>query len=203
MAGGYAPSSAIERHSAVSGIPACEEMKSRSSCDVAVSGFAGETQVMTQWGTKRIGELATHSHRLLTERGMWVTAQARSFGVQKLMSVTLSRNGVLKIIHATADNRWILSPLQRSFTLRKVTRDLRPKDRLTPAFPAKAVGLSLDAEGIARGFVFGDGAVSSPNRACANFCGVKDMHLLPVFARRFGLPPRKYRTHIRINGLPA
>jgi len=29
------------------------------------------------------------------------------------------------------------------------------------------------------------------------------MHLLPIFVGRFGRPARKYRTHTRINGLPA
>jgi len=140
-------------------------MKPLPLFDDTVNGFARETPVMTQSGTKPIGELSHRTHKLLTDGGVWIDAPVRSFGMQKLMNVTLSRSGVLKVIHATPDNRWILSPLQRKFTLRKSTRDLRSKDRLAQVFPAKANVLLLAAEGIARGFVFGDGSVASPNRA--------------------------------------
>jgi len=171
--------------------------------DGAMKCFSYETPVMTQSGSKLIGDLSGSAHKLLTQGGAWVNAPVSSSGAQKLMKVTLSRSGVMKVIHATPDHRWILSPLQRRFTLRKFTRDLKPKDRLAQIFPTRANVFELDAQGVARGFVFGDGAVSSPNRACANFCGDKDMHLLPIFVGRFGLPARKYRAHTRVNGLPA
>jgi hypothetical protein len=126
-----------------------------------------------------------------------------NFGVQHLMEVTLSRSGVRKVIHATTSTRWILSPLQSSFTIEKCTSSLRPRDRLAQVFPTRTDDLKADPEGVARGFVYGDGSVTSPNRACANFCGAKDMHLLPIFIEKYGLPVRTYRTHARVNGLPA
>lgn len=189
---------------AIEGLASCAEIPPFALLDEAVNCFSGETVVMTYEGNRRIKELSGGIHKLLTEGGKWVDAPIKSFGKQKLMKLTLSRCGVVKVIYATPGHRWIVTPLQRAFTLEKTTNELSPGDRLATVFPLRAEVLATDPEGVARGFVFGDGNISSKNRSRANFCGKKDAHLLDVFTSNgYGLSPRKYTALTVINGLPA
>lgn len=170
----------------------------------AVNCFAGETPVITKQGTRPIKELAGGTHEILTENGKWVMAPFSSFGKQALSKITLSRKGVKKILHATSNHGWIIAPQQRKFTIEKTTSQLLPGDRLACSFPNKTQELQINEKGIARGFVFGDGSMSSKNKARANFCGAKDAQLMPLFTKGgWGLNPRVYPKMSVINGLPG
>ena len=158
-----------------------EEVRAFALGDIALNCFAGETPVMTKSGTRPIRELAGAVHDLLTEGGLWVQAPVRSFGQQELMKVVLSRNKVKKTIYATPSHIWLLSPIQRKYTRKVPTVQLAPGDRLSTVFPRRTENLSISLQGVARGFVFGDGSVSSTNRSRANFCGQKDQHILALF----------------------
>ncbi|WTY93059.1 RtcB family protein [Sphaerisporangium sp. NBC_01403] len=173
-----------------------------------ISCFAGETGVVTSFGVRPIAELAGGIHELLTTEGEWVKAPIRSFGRQRLMRVRLSRNKVEKVIYATPEHRWLLRTHSSGGTrywgkrpAEVTTAELKPGDRLAWSFPLRPEGIVVDHEGAARGFVFGDGTVSPPNRSRANFCGEKDIALLPLF-QGLGRPPRTYPTMTVINGLP-
>ncbi|MEV7970689.1 RtcB family protein [Sphaerisporangium sp. NPDC088356] len=173
-----------------------------------INCFAGETGVMTSSGVRSIADLAGGVHELLTTDGKWVKAPVLSFGRQCLMRVRLSRNGVEKVIHATPGHRWLLrthsSGGVRYWGKRPAeltTVELKPGDRLAWVFAKRPEDMIVDREAAARGFVFGDGTVSPPNRSRANFCGEKDLAMLPVF-EGFGRPPRSYPNMKVINGLP-
>jgi RNA-splicing ligase RtcB len=169
----------------------------------AVNCFAGETRVLTRTGVRSIAELSGSAHELLTANGLWQLAPVRAFGHQRLTKITLSRCGVTKTIHATAGHGWIISPLQRKTRIEKTTAELQPGDRLAVAFPERE-HVDPTPSGIARGFVFGDGSLTSRNRARANFCGSKDKALLALFVdASIGLPPRIYERLTVVNGLPG
>ncbi|MGI5487904.1 RtcB family protein [Microtetraspora malaysiensis] len=174
-----------------------------------INCFAGETGVMTSSGVRPIAELSGGVHELLTTDGEWVKAPVRSFGKQLLMRVHLSRNGVEKIIYATPGHRWLLRTHSSGGTrywgkrpAETTTAGLRKGDRLAYTFPRKPGGRVVDKEGAARGFVFGDGSVTSRNRSRAIFCGEKDLALVHLFDH-IGNPLRVYRDMKVISGLPV
>lgn len=171
----------------------------------AINCFAGETRVITKFGTKEIKDLVNQEHELLTSLGQWVKAPIKSFGKQKLLKLTVSRCGRFKDIYTTEEHRWIVDPVQRQYTVEKTTKDLEPGDRLSSNFPKHQEKLGeIPAEAIARGFVFGNGSQTSTNRSCANFCGNKDKTILSLFQENnIGLEARKYKNLTRINGLPS
>ena len=63
--------------------------------------LAGETSVLTEDGVIPIRELAGKTVRVLNGDGGWVEAPFRSYGVQRLMKLTVSRNGRTKELFAT------------------------------------------------------------------------------------------------------
>jgi DNA primase len=99
--------------------------------------LAGETGVLTEDGVVPIRELAGRRVRVLDGDGCWVEAPFRSYGVQRLMTLTLTRNGRTKVVHATDGHRWFVAsgpgPGDRRET---VTRDLLPGDRLVSSLVA-------------------------------------------------------------------
>lgn len=179
-----------------------KDLKALGLKEKAVNCFSGETRVITKNGIREIRSLVRCDHELLTPNG-WIKSPIKSFGKQKLMRITLSRCGVKKEIYTTPEHGWIISPVQRTYTLEKTTLELLSGDRLASIFPKKQK-VTSEAEGIARGFVFGDGSKTSKNRSCANFCGTKDEEVLPLFIENgFGLISRRYKKLTRINGLPG
>src|ERR1700730_2900303 len=64
--------------------------------------LAGETRVLAWEGVRPIRERAGGTHRILGRHGDWIDAPFRSFGVQPLMRVKVTRNGISKHIYATA-----------------------------------------------------------------------------------------------------
>jgi hypothetical protein len=63
---------------------------------------------MTRDGDIPIRNLAGGTHCLLTTGGNWVNAPVKSFGLQQLWRIGLSRNGVRKEIFATKEHRWFV-----------------------------------------------------------------------------------------------
>lgn len=173
--------------------------------------FAAETEVITSEGVRTLGELDGKTVRLLTRRGKWVDAPVRSFGEQELYRVTLRRQGVEKVVHATADHRWFAADRRKphrdaTYTEFKTT-ELRPEvHRLQYVFGQGICGtVAASPFGIAHGFTFGDGR-SVPGERNANvvtLIGDKDAALRPYFALcpehtrddgvAFGAIPNHYR----------
>jgi DNA primase len=122
--------------------------------------LAGETRVLTRDGVRPIRELAGGRHTILTRSARWAEAPFFSFGVQKLMRVTLSRNGRRKEIYATPEHRWFVQAGKDRSKLREVTtQELKPDHRLAHVFPAKKVTTTVPSPfGIAHGVTFGAGS---------------------------------------------
>ena len=144
--------------------------------------LAGETRVLTWEGVKPIRELAGGTHRVLGKGADWVEAPFRSFGVQPLMQISLTRNGVRKQIYATGEHRWFVRSGKTLKSSREVTtRDLRPGDRLVSKYPGTRVRNTTPSPfGIAHGLTFGDGTRSGTG-AMAQLDAIKDAGLLKWF----------------------
>jgi DNA primase len=144
--------------------------------------LAGETRVLTWEGVKPIRELAGGTHRVLGKHGDWVEAPFRSFGVQPLMLLTVSRNGITKQIYATRRHRWFVRSGKTQKSDREVvTSDLRPGHRLVSKFPRTRVKQTTPSPfGIAHGVTFGDGTRNGTG-SMAQLDAVKDVELLKWF----------------------
>ena len=144
--------------------------------------LAGETRVLTWEGVKPIRELAGGTHRILGKHGDWIDAPFRSFGVQPLMRLTLTRNGIRKNIYVTAEHRWFVRSGRTQKSDREVlTSDLRPGHRLVSKFPRTRVKQTTPSPfGIAHGVTFGDGTRSGTG-SMAQLDAVKDVELLKWF----------------------
>ncbi|MGX5656679.1 DNA primase [Geodermatophilus nigrescens] len=99
--------------------------------------LAGETGVLTEDGVVPIAELAGRTVRVLNGDGGWVDAPFRSYGVQRLMRVVLSRNGREKELFATDEHRWFVP--SGTVVEERFTRDLVSGDRLARTFPRERV----------------------------------------------------------------
>ena len=138
--------------------------------------FAGETRVLTWEGVKPIRELAGGTHRILGKHGDWIDAPFRSFGVQPLLRLTVTRNGISKHIYATAEHRWFVRSGRMQTSSREViTSDLRPGHRLVSKFPRTRVKQTTPSPfGIAHGVTFGDGTRTGTG-SMAQLDAVKDV----------------------------
>jgi hypothetical protein len=151
--------------------------------------FAAGTEVITGEGIQRIGDLAGTNPTLLTGNGSWVEAPVRSFGQQRLVKLTLTRQGVDKVIHCTGDHRWFAKDERKAYRgkgwVEFKTTDLRPgKHRLQQVFGRSYKNkVHPSPFGVAHGFTYGDGSTSAGQRhaTSVNLVGEKDSHLQPYF----------------------
>lgn len=152
--------------------------------------FAGDTEVITDEGIKPIGELAGGIHRILTRDGSWVEAPFRSFGKQRLYKLTLTRQGVDKVVWTTADHRWFAQDARKAYRGNGFqvfrTSELRPgKHHLQQVYGRSYKGVVKPSPfGIAHGFTFGDGSTVGSHRHAnhVRLIGDKDAHLAPYFS---------------------
>ncbi|HEU0285826.1 MAG TPA: CHC2 zinc finger domain-containing protein, partial [Nocardioidaceae bacterium] len=121
--------------------------------------LAGETEVITWDGVRPIRELAGGVHKVLVPGGRWVEAPFKSYGVQRLHKITLTRNRQTKVIHATDGHRWFVRSGKRGDMRREVlTTDLAEGSRLAYVYPGTRIRRTTPSPfGIAHGFTFGDG----------------------------------------------
>ncbi len=146
--------------------------------------LSGETLVKTFDGERQIADLAGGVHRLLDGDGKWVMAPVRQYGVERLLKVTLSRNGVKKEIFATPDHRWYIKPrgsYDRTTLTEVTTSELRPRMRVPSVWAMTRVGrTTISPVGIMAGFVYGDGS-RTEHGSVANFYGPKDEAMTRYF----------------------
>jgi DNA primase len=147
--------------------------------------LAGETRVLTPSGARPIQDLAGQTVSVMTTGGHWVDAPFSEFGVQRLHEVRLRRNGRYKSIFATDEHRWFLRRASPGGGkgAERLTRDLRPGDRLAATFPIsrpRSLGVVPSPFGIARGVTFGDGHRAGAGSFAGLYPG-KDAELLKWF----------------------
>lgn len=160
--------------------------------------LAAETRVLLRDGERAIADLAGTTQTVLTRGGVWVPAEFRSYGVQKLHRITLTRNGQTKTLHATAGHRWFVRSVQGDV----LTTALRPGHRLEAVLPEARQDWTLDPEGVAHGVVFGDGSVDKGGYGHVHLHGDKDRVLAEWFPNQ---PPQPRLTehgkpYLRIYG---
>ena len=144
--------------------------------------LAGETRVLTDQGVREIRDLAGGTHRVLDRHGDWQEAPFKSYGVQRLMRITVTRNRQRKEIFATDGHRWFIRSGAGGRSQKEVlTSDLKAGDRLVPKFPRSRIRRSRPSPfGIARGFTFGDGT-RTYRGSRALVCPPKDLAMLKWF----------------------
>lgn len=159
--------------------------------------LAAEVRVMLPTGAVPIGDLAGTTCKVLTRGGLWVDATFKSYGVQRLYHLRLSRNGVTKNIHATDGHRWFVRGVAGDVQ----TRNLRPGHRLEAVLPEPVADWQLDPEGVAHGIVFGDGSVQK-GYGHVHLHGDKDAALAHWFAERTGVArlTENGKPYLRIYG---
>ena len=178
---------------------------------VPMDCFAAETPVMTAKGIFPIAKLAGSTHRLLTSDGQWVDAPVRAFGKQPLMRLSLTRRNTRKTLYVTPSHRWLLFLSGGAKRKKSVMTDhLRVGAKLQWNCAQHPNGLTVDREGAARGFVFGDGTHPRDYaKSVAYLHGDKDAALRYLFDG-FGNPPVVQRPRksgyagsvVTISGLP-
>ncbi|MFC6286755.1 DNA primase [Nocardioides sp. GCM10027113] len=144
--------------------------------------LAGETRVLTWEGARPIAELAGGTHRILNHQGRWVEAPFKSYGVQRLHRITVTRNRQTKELFATDGHRWFVRSGKDHRKRREVlTTDLKAGDRLVSQFAANRIQRTTPSPfGIAHGFTYGDGTRSGTG-SLAKLCPPKDMAMLKWF----------------------
>lgn len=136
--------------------------------------LTGETMVATQAGDVPIRDLVGTAVLLVPNHkglGHWQKHQVRSFGRQPLLSITLRRKGIQKVIRATPDHRWLISG-RIGLYAQRTSAQLAPGDRLPSCFGRTLASYGrlapqISAAGVCQGFVFGDGSRESQGRAPA------------------------------------
>lgn len=168
--------------------------------------LAGETKVITRLGEKPIKDLVGIQELLMPD-GTWKKAPIRSYGVSKLKRITLNRAGMTHVIRATPNHLWPVQLRSRTCLLR--TENLRKGDAFVSVY-SKPEGFSMSTEGIAHGFVFGDGSNETRLLASgvrkiystrAQFCGKKDEAMIGFFGG-MGRPRALNKGNVNIGGLP-
>ncbi len=144
--------------------------------------LAGETEVLTFDGVRQIRDLAGGTHKILGSHADWVEAPFRSFGIQKLLKITVTRNRQRKEIFATPEHRWFLRAGEGRTVRTEVTsQELSAGDRLWYTYPRSGIRRTTPSPfGIAHGFTFGDGT-RGQNGARALLCPPKDAAMLKWF----------------------
>ena len=159
-------------------------------------------------GCVAIQRLVSKKPRLMTMSGVWVNAEIKNLGMQKLWRIGLSRNGRKKDFLCTDNQRWFVrgGAGPRSMTERETT-ELLFGTRLAYAFHEFS-GLQKTGPasfGIAHGFTFGDGS-RQKHGSVARFDGEKDQDLLRYFpateVRRYGSRTQVGRLPLYFKDLP-
>ncbi len=144
--------------------------------------LAGETRVLTWEGPREIRDLAGGTHRILGASGNWLEAPFKSYGVQQLHRIVVTRNRQRKELYATDEHRWFVKSGRNQKKRREVlTTDLKAGDRLAMTFPRSRVQRTTPSPfGIAHGFTYGDGTRSGTG-SMALVCPPKDLAMLKWF----------------------
>lgn len=139
--------------------------------------FAGETEIVTKSGIRMIGDLVDQTIPLLTPNG-WVDSTIRSYGIDSLMKLVVSRSGKKKEVFVTRNHRWVLKDGEIIETI-----NLKKGMKLAYCNPPKKNDLKIIDDFVARGFAFGDGYILSTQpkkKGFVMFCYEKK-EMIPFF----------------------
>lgn len=149
--------------------------------------FAHETEIITDQGIKKIGDLAGTSVNLMTRNGKYAQSEVKQFGEQFIWLLNLTRGNSKKTIRTTKSHRWFRKSRRggdergSSKNVECLTDDLLPGDKLVSTFGQSIKGsIAPSPYGIMSGIVFGDGSVCN-NVAQVRLCGDKNAQLIKYF----------------------
>lgn len=167
--------------------------------------FTGDTEIITKEGYKKLKDVVNTEQYLLMEDGTWKKSPIREYGEQEIYKLTLIRAGRKKVIRTTDKHKWFIKLYKNNRKVIVNTVDLLKKD-IIPSIYSNRLFDKLNEEGIARGFVFGDGYANYkkgkiPYDSAAQFCGVKDEELVKYF-ENLGRSRRYNKGYLNIHGLP-
>jgi DNA primase len=148
--------------------------------------FSGETEVLTWDGPRPIRELAGGTHEVLNRSAYWVKAPFKSYGIQPLMKITMTRNRQVKEIYATAEHRWFVrAGAHRRNNRQTITKDLKFGDRLSYVYPRSRIRqTTMSPFGVAHGFTYGDGTRNASG-SVALICSQKKEVMLKWFPNSY------------------
>ena len=143
--------------------------------------FSGDTRFITKKGTIAFKDHVGEEVEVLGFSGAWQKAVVKSFGIQQIVELVLTKNGRTKTIHTTADHMWLRRQSERasSFVVSK-TEDLLPGHKLQNMYVSRTTTM-YSPVGVAAGFTFGDGTRGEVGPGRAYFCGEKDKVMLQFF----------------------
>lgn len=157
--------------------------------------LAGETEILTRQGLRKIEDLVGQEIEVLTRRskdghgkggpGTWVKTRVESYGDNPLRKITLLSSGIEKIIYATSHHRWYTKgdttdPKVAEFEC--ITDDLMPGFKLSSLRPQSIASRTNPSPvGIAAGLVFGDGTLDN-QQARIQLFGSKNIKFLKYFS---------------------
>lgn len=95
--------------------------------------FAYETEIITAYGIKKIGDCVDTEQLLFARCGQKVLSKISSFGKQHLLKLYLIKDDTERVIYATPNHRWYL--LGRGRFESVYTKDLRFGDKLESSDP--------------------------------------------------------------------
>lgn len=142
--------------------------------------FDPTTKILTKKGIKTLRECLDEDIEVLTINRTWQPATVKSFGVQEVVELHLTKNGLKKVFTVTKDHIWFgkTEKNRKKDTYEEFkTIDLIKGTRLCPSvFTAKDI-CKPSPFGVAHGIFYGDGA---KNNHRLTLCGDKK-ELLPYF----------------------
>ena len=119
--------------------------------------LGGDTEIITRYGIKKIGDLVNKEVEIINGNGEWEKVKIESYGVMPTKKITLAFSGnksgiVTKDIYSTLEHRWFV----RGRNTYTYTKDLKYNDHLE-CIPTKAKPFKIIEDGVRHGFIFGDG----------------------------------------------
>lgn len=122
--------------------------------------FRKGTLVHTEKGVVPIEQLVGKTVKVLSQDGKYREATFKSYGVQPLMRVEFGNGDV---VYATPEHQWLLwdEKGKKIRTNRVFTKDLKRGHIVPLNFPEDTENLVPDVEGVAHGFVYGDGTINT------------------------------------------
>ena len=184
--------------------------------------FAGDTEIITRSGIRKIKDIVGTTQRLLAKGGKWVDSKINSFGVQELIKISIHRGRHRKTIYSTPQHRWFVKSKShvlatvggnsesRAYQTREChTEDLKSGMRLSACFGSGIANTMLrpSVVGIMHGICFGDGTTGSPDTNHGTYlylCGQKNKELLKYYSEchQTLAPERGSEGAIRVADLP-
>lgn len=162
--------------------------------------FSYNTNIITNEGIKKIGDLVNTSPILFSTNGKWIKSEVKSFGKQKIVKLVLRRNNIEKIIETTKDHIWFAQKYRSDNYHKFKTEDLKQKYILKYNFSKNYHSYIPSPFGVSHGFYTGDGSKFGNNRIAKRVKLCKyDKELLSYFTP---YPYTIQKNGINIGGLP-